>query len=216
MTYLIIGAGPGIGMAVARRFGRGGFSVLLLARAESKLQQMVAELREGGIAAQGYAADIADAQGLRQVLNRAWQEHPDIRVLHYNASAFTLAPLDQLDPAVMLEDMKVNVVGGLVAGQAALRHWGEHKGGTLFFTGGGSGLNPSPEVAALGAGKAAMRNLVLSFAKHCAPLGIRVATVTVCGAVKPHTSLDPDLIAEEFWRLYGLPAGQWEIESVME
>jgi NAD(P)-dependent dehydrogenase (short-subunit alcohol dehydrogenase family) len=87
--------------------------------------------------------------------------------------------------------------------------------GTMFLTGGGTALKAPPELISLSIGKAGMRNFALSLAEECAPLGIRVATVTVCGMVQPGTKYDPDTIAGAFWRLYQLPGAAWEREVVI-
>ena len=57
-----------------------------------------------------------------------------------------------------------------------------------------------------------MRNLVFTIAQEGLPLGIHAATVTITGMVKAGTRFDPDLIADEFWRLYQLPKENWETE----
>jgi NAD(P)-dependent dehydrogenase (short-subunit alcohol dehydrogenase family) len=50
--------------------------------------------------------------------------------------------------------------------------------------------------------KAALRNLTFSLAEELAPLGIRVGTVTILGAVAPGTMFDPARIAEVFYALH--------------
>ena len=55
-TIAIVGAGPGLGLAIARRFGREGFRVALVSRAESKLDALAARLAEDGIQAAGLPA----------------------------------------------------------------------------------------------------------------------------------------------------------------
>ncbi len=212
MKYLIIGIGPGIGLALARRFGRAGFDLLMVARNADKLREYETELAAQGIHSQGYAADIADGAAFQQVLENILAEHPTVEVMHYNASAFTAALPAQVSPQVFLEDLKINVLGAVIAAQAVLPQMQKREQGTLFFTGGGSALRPSPIASSLGAGKAAMRNFVLSLAQECGPMGIHVATVTINGMVKVGTPFDPNLIAEEFWRLYQQPVGDWETE----
>ena len=51
----IVGAGPGLGQSIARRFGREGFAVALISRTQSRLDDMVAELASRGIEAAGFA-----------------------------------------------------------------------------------------------------------------------------------------------------------------
>jgi NAD(P)-dependent dehydrogenase (short-subunit alcohol dehydrogenase family) len=60
----IVGAGPGMGLAIARTFGQNGFTVALLARNHAKLDQRVAQLADEGITAAGFSADVADRPSL--------------------------------------------------------------------------------------------------------------------------------------------------------
>ncbi|MCA0237653.1 MAG: SDR family NAD(P)-dependent oxidoreductase [Bacteroidetes bacterium] len=214
MKLLLVGIGPGNGISIARRFGREGFEILMVARNEDKLNSYVAELAQAGIKSQAYAADIADSESFVQVLERIVSEHPDIEVLHYNASSYNPATPSQLELSVLLSDLNINVVGALLSAQAVFPQMKERGHGTLFFTGGGTAIQAPAFLASLGMGKAAMRNLVFSIAQEGLPLGIHASTVTITGMVKAGTRFDPDLIADEFWRLYELPRDRWETEVV--
>src|SRR4051812_11500554 len=70
-TIAIVGAGPGVGLAVAERFGREGFNVALLARNLQRLERMARELFAKGIEAKAFAADMLDRPGLRVALEAA-------------------------------------------------------------------------------------------------------------------------------------------------
>lgn len=214
MKLLLVGIGPGNGISIARRFGREGFEILMVARNEDKLNSYVAELAQAGIKAQAYATDIADSESFVQVLERIVSEHPDIEILHYNASSYNPATPSQLELSVLLSDLNINVVGALLSAKAVFPQMKDRGHGTLFFTGGGTAIQAPAILASLGMGKAAMRNLVFSIAQEGLPLGIHAATVTITGMVKAGTRFDPDLIADEFWRLYGLPREKWETEIV--
>ena len=61
MSIVIVGAGPNLGAAIARRFGREGMPVGLISRNHDKLEQLAAELTEAGITADFESADIRDA-----------------------------------------------------------------------------------------------------------------------------------------------------------
>lgn len=61
-TTVIIGAGPGLGMSIAKRFGKEGYKIVLIARNENKLQNMMLELESLGIISQVYAVDIMNIQ----------------------------------------------------------------------------------------------------------------------------------------------------------
>ena len=64
MSIVIVGAGPNLGLAVARRFGREGMSVGLIARDAAKLEELANVLNEEGITADFAAVDIRDSEAL--------------------------------------------------------------------------------------------------------------------------------------------------------
>ncbi|MCC6412428.1 MAG: SDR family NAD(P)-dependent oxidoreductase [Saprospiraceae bacterium] len=217
MKLMLIGMGPGIGLAVARRFGREGFHILMLARDAEKLSSFEKELAYDGIHATSYAVDIANEAAFTTKLIDLAAEHPDLDILHYNPSAYNPAKPSEIKLPVLMSDLKVNVVGGLLAAQAFWPAMRERGHGVVFFTGGGSAFKAPPDLASLALGKAAMRSLVFTLAQEGKPLGIHVGTVTVCGPVKPNTKLAPDLIAEKFWELYTQKASDsWTTEVIME
>lgn len=109
--------GPGVGLATARRFGREGFEVVMVARKAQKLQEFQDQLTAENIRSTAYPADIADAAAFRQVLEQIARDHDDIEVLHYNPSAYNPAMPSEISLPVFLSDFNINVVGGLLAYQ---------------------------------------------------------------------------------------------------
>lgn len=211
---IIVGAGPGVGQAVALRFGREGYQLALVARRAEVLATVVAELRSLGCAADGFAADAGDDAALCGALDLIRSRLGEPGVLVYNASAGALGVPSQVDPGRLVADLRVSVVGALVATQQVIPAMHVRGEGTILFTGGGLALNPWPQAASLAIGKAGLRNLAYSLGAELEPLGIHVATVTIAGAVRQGTHFDPDLIADAYWRLHSQPRGQWEREIV--
>ena len=74
MTIAIVGAGPGLGAAVARKFGREGFAVALIARNRTKLEALEKDLAADGVTARGYVADVRDRDALARALERAAED----------------------------------------------------------------------------------------------------------------------------------------------
>ena len=70
-TIAIIGAGEGLGAAVARRFGREGFSVALISREQGNVDRIAASLGDAGITAAGFAADVRNPESLTTALDSA-------------------------------------------------------------------------------------------------------------------------------------------------
>ncbi len=213
-TCVVVGVGPGIGLAVARRFGKEGYKVALVARQESKLAEYVTLMEHAGISANPYPTDIADYDSIRATFDRIKAEMGNPEVLVYNASASTQCNPSELPVETLLDNFKVNVGGALVAAQQVIPAMRENRQGTILFTGGGLALNPFPQYSSLAVGKAGIRNLAYSLAGELLPYGIHVATVTVTGFVKPGTHFDPDVIAETFWHLHQQPAGHRQREIV--
>jgi short-subunit dehydrogenase len=62
---LVIGAGPGLGGAIAHRFAQGGYHLTLLARRTDGLAKLASDLAGAGAAVDTVAADANDPEGLR-------------------------------------------------------------------------------------------------------------------------------------------------------
>jgi NADP-dependent 3-hydroxy acid dehydrogenase YdfG len=98
-TIAVFGAGPGMGRSVARRFGREGFRVALVARDQARLTAFASELAADGIEAAGFAADFADRDALPGVLQAITARFGPIDVLEYAPSG-----LDWLSRQVPVRD----------------------------------------------------------------------------------------------------------------
>lgn len=208
----IIGMGPGVSAAVARRFAREGFTIAALARRPDALGLQVDALVSAGYRAHGYAADAADGAALAAALARAASDLGAIDVLVYNAAGVRFKPLADLTADELAADFRVSVAGALSATRAVLPAMRARGSGTLLFTGGGFAFEPMPQLASLGVGKAGIRNLAFALAGDLKDTGVHAATVTICGMVKPGTPFDPDRIAEAYWTLHTQPRDAFERE----
>src|SRR5689334_3456943 len=119
-TIAVIGAGPGIGLSVARRFAREGYAAALIARRQESLDAQVAQLLEDGAVALGVAADCGDAEALEAAWCTVVADLGDPDVLVYNAlSAAPVGPPTTLDPAAFDAAFRVNVTGALLGARLA-------------------------------------------------------------------------------------------------
>lgn len=216
MKLLLIGMGGGNGLAIARRFGREGFHILMVARNEQKLRSYETTLNDLGIRSTGYAVDIGDETAFGALLEKLIAEHGDISILHYNASAYNPATPSAMSMPVFMDDLRVNLIGAVAAAQAVLPQMKSRGSGTIFLTGGGTALHAPASLASLAIGKSGLRSLAFTLAVECKPLGIHVATVTIDGMVQVGTRFDPDMIAAEFWRLYRQTPEDWQTEVIWE
>ena len=212
-SCIIVEAGPGIGAAVARRFGREGFALGLVSRHP---QALAGELTAEGLSARPYPADAGDGAALTAAIQQAQADLGPAGVLVYNPAAVRREPLSGISGAELLERLKLSVAGALDAVRAVLPGMQAVRSGTIVFTGGGLALQPSAAYGSLSVGKAALRTLSLALAEELAPQGVHVATVTVAGLVQPGTPFDPERIAQVYWDLHTKAAGRWQREVVFD
>jgi len=196
-SAIVIGAGPGIGAAVARRLAREGLRVTAIARSERAVPGALA-----------LVADVTDDAALRAALDEAVAAHGVPEVLVYNAGLIRHDRPGELSADGHLEAWAINVVGAITAAAHLAPRMMQAGGGTILLTGGMP--EPEPEVTSLSLGKAGVRALTVILAKQYPEL--HVATVTIPGAVQPGGPYDPDEIAERYWQLHRQPRAEWERE----
>lgn len=209
-VIVVVGAGPGIGAAVARRFGAEGYDVALIARSADHLDELGTELQAVGVTAGWTAVDIADADALAAAVTRFGGHLGRIDAVHFNPSVYREADPLQLRPDELLEDVRVGTAGLLTVVQAARPFM--LAGSRVLATGSMAADHPSPGVCSLGVQKAALRNLVLSLDRALAPAGIRAATLTVNGVLAPDTAFAPARVAGALYALATTPDAQWRAE----
>jgi NAD(P)-dependent dehydrogenase (short-subunit alcohol dehydrogenase family) len=203
-TAVVIGAGPGIGRAVAARFAKEGFSVAVIARSAATVEAVAASLPGRALA---LTADVADEAGLRAALDRAAAELGPPTVVVHNAAVIRPDTVGELSAAALLDTLAVNVASVLTAAAHTLPGMAERGRGTFVVTGGMP--EPVPGYVSLSIGKAAVRTAVELLDATYGPAGVHAATVTVGGPVAPGTAYDPDDIAEHYWALHDQPRAEW-------
>jgi NADP-dependent 3-hydroxy acid dehydrogenase YdfG len=196
---VIVGAGPGLGAAVARKLGRAGFAIALVARNEQRLTELGEALQAEDITTGWTAVDVADSDQLAAAVTRFGDFSGQIDVLHHNAVAFRSAAASALNAADLLADLSVGTASLLTSVSAALPFM--QAGGLVLATGGGSADHPMTSAASLGVQKAALRNLMLALDQDLRGRGIRAASLTVNGTIAAGTPFDPDRIADAFAEL---------------
>jgi short-subunit dehydrogenase len=209
---VVIGAGPGIGAAVARRFATQGVPVALIARRTATVQAVQRTLDRYGVATVCLTADSGDETSLRTALDAAVGELGVPQSVVYNAAIIQRDAPGELSVQRHLDAWAVNVVGALTAAAHLLPAMAREGGGSFLVTGGMPA--PDPRYTSLSLGKAGVRALVALLDQHYRAAGVHVATVTVAGHVAPGTAFDPDDIAEHYWRLHTEPRAGWQREIV--
>lgn len=211
---LIVGAGPGIGQAVALAFAREGYDLALAARQPERLKTLQPALEKLGAASRLYRVDAGSEPSLRELFAEVRRTFGDPEVVVYNPASHVVGKPTTLTSEQLVADFRVNVAGALTCVQEAAPAMKTRGRGTILLTGGGFAHEPAANYASLSLGKAALRNLTFSLAQELGAHGIHVATVTVYGFVQSGTHFDPARIAEAFLRLHKQTPGHFQTEVV--
>jgi short-subunit dehydrogenase len=209
-NLLIVGAGPGISTATARRLGGEGYSVGLVARREEALAELGAALRDDGVRTEWAPAEAGDPASLTAAVTRLVEGLGPVDVLLYNVSVGRQVAGPDLSPEDLLADLAAGAVGLQTAVRAVLPGMRERGGGTVLATGSGSADRPIPSMTTLGVQKAALRALAQVQAAGLADEGVHVATVTVRGFVGEDKQIHPDRVAALYAELVAETAGPRE------
>ena len=206
-TLVIVGAGPGLGMGVARAFGRRGFRVGMIARTPSRLAALVEDLTGLGVEAAGFAADIRDRAALAAALKAARAALGPIDVLEYSPSpSGPITTAAQTTAGTMIAQFELHLLGAVTAVGQVLPGMRARGAGTLLLTTGVSSTIPAPFLANVGAAMAGLRNWAHTLHAELRPEGIHAATVTIASGVVPGGGeADPDAIGARYHRLYEQP-----------
>jgi short-subunit dehydrogenase len=208
---LLIGAGPGLGMAVARRFADGGYRVTLVARSTDGLRDLADSLVDSGAQIDTLAADASDPEGLRDRMAELYAEQGAPGLVVYNAVMG--APDKLLSSSVehLQTAYAVDVISAIVVTQVAAPAMRAAGSGTIIVTGGGFADHPIPALATVSLGKAALRSAATMLGADLEPDGIRVATLTIAGQIAAGTGFDPESIAKRYWEVVHSD-GPWQAE----
>lgn len=210
-TIAIVGAGPGMGAAIARTFGAQGYDVALIARNPDRLDALVAELEGAGITAAAFPADILDHDALRGALAAAAERFGGIDVLEHSPTTSLedagLTVPSRTTPADVQRHLDFQFFSALVAAEVVLPYMREQGSGTLLFTTGAGSVEPVPMLANVNAAHAALRNWVLNLHNELAEEGIQAAHVAIgvfIGEEAPsgYSAAPADRIAPVYWDLH--------------
>ncbi|WP_021594548.1 SDR family oxidoreductase [Actinomadura welshii] len=206
-VLVVLGAGPGLGLSVARRFAREGHAAVLTTHAADHADSLASTLRDEGHEAEGAGVNLTDPVDVSNVIGGTGERHGRIDVLHFNPSAWREKDPLHLSVAELLEDVAFGAGALLPAVQAARPFM--RAGARVLVTGSAAADHPSHIAASLGVQKAAVRNLVTSLDATLAPDGIRAVAVQINGVLAKEGPFSPPPIADAMWRAVGRPDGDW-------
>ena len=194
---LIIGAGDGVGAAVARAFAREGLAVCVTRRPRhlDRLEALAASIREDGGVAHAYGVDARNEAEVIALVDRIEAEVGPLEVVVFNIGANVRFSVAETTAQVYSKVWEMAALAGFFTGREAARVMGPRGRGTILFTGATASTRGAPGFSAFAGAKAALRQLAQSLAREMGPKGIHVAHVVIDGMIDGSfaRSLVPDI-----------------------
>ncbi len=207
-TIAIIGAGKGLGAAVARRFGKEGFAVGLISRHQGRLDALAAELEQDGVQAKGFVADVRDPASIASALERVTETLGPIEVLQYSPlpQKDFMRPVLETTPDDLRGPIEFSIYGPVAAVHQVvpgMRFLPEGSNPSILFVNGGSAVKPGRNVTGTSvafAGQAAYAELLHEVLGE---EGIYVGQLIIGGRIiEDDEEKDPALLADRIFALH--------------
>jgi NADP-dependent 3-hydroxy acid dehydrogenase YdfG len=205
-NLLIVGAGPGFSQATARRFGSEGWTVHLVARRQSRLDELAAELKVSDVPVTTHQADVTQHAELSELIREIDdQVGVDACIFQPGPSGDDLVDVLEATVANSRQYLELLTLGALAVGEALVPRMVARGSGTLVIVGGGSARLSLRMFGNLGPAMAGMRNYALTLHAALADTPVHVAFYTVSGmiataAVGPN-EIDPGQLTDRMWSL---------------
>jgi NAD(P)-dependent dehydrogenase (short-subunit alcohol dehydrogenase family) len=227
---LIIGAGEGVGQAIARAFAAAGHPVCVTRRARNiaQLEALVADIAQTGGQAHAFGVDARSEAETVALFDRIEREIGPIGVVLFNIGANVQFPIRETTTRVFTKVWEMACFAGFLAGREAARVMVPRGAGSILFTGATASIRGRDGFAAFAAAKHGLRALAQSMARELGPMGIHVAHVICDGAIdgvfirerlgdttgllRDDAILKPDDIAQAYLWLHRQPRSAWSHE----
>src|SRR5262245_9278265 len=225
-TAIVVGAGPGLGSALARRFARAGMKVAVARRNAGELASLAKEL---GAGARAYSCDATDEAAVQKLFSAVASDLGAPTLVVFNAAGSIRKGILETTVAEFERCWKTVCMGGFVVGREAARAMlansmeRRHRG-TIIFTGATGSLRGGANFVNMAVGKFGLRAVAQSMAREFQPQGIHVAHTIIDGQIetdRPGRSqadrgadavLNPGAIAEAYYQLHLQSPSAWTLE----
>jgi len=177
---IITGAGRGIGRAIAVELARRGYQLVLTSRNEAELRETARLSQPGAMIA---PADVADAQQLRDVAERALETFDRIDAVINNAGYAPVRSIETVNDVEWQSILDVNVSAAVRLAKAVWPTFRKQNSGVIVNISSKASDDPFTGLGLYGAAKAALNVLGLSLAREGKDIGVRVHTIAP-GAVE--------------------------------
>lgn len=229
-SCLIVGAGDGVGAAIARAFAKEGLAVCITRRPRhlEQLETLAASIRAAGGQAHAFGVDARNEAEMIALVDRIEAEVGPLEVVVFNIGANVRFPVVETTAQVYSKVWEMAALAGFFTGREAARVMGPRSKGSILFTGATASTRGGAGFSAFAGAKAALRQLAQSLARETGPQGLHVAHVVVDGmidgtfarSIAPDIQalldedaiLKPDEIAKNYVWLHNQQRSAWTFE----
>jgi NAD(P)-dependent dehydrogenase (short-subunit alcohol dehydrogenase family) len=182
---LVIGAGDGVGGAIARAFAAEGLEVCVTRRARhlEQLEALAASIREAGGKARAFGVDARSEEEMTALFGKIEREVGPLEVVVFNIGANVRFETVETTSRVFTKVWEMACFAGFLTGREAAKAMLPRGRGAILFTGASASLRGRQGFSAFSAAKQGLRAVAQALAKEVGPQGIHVAHVVVDGAI---------------------------------
>jgi NAD(P)-dependent dehydrogenase (short-subunit alcohol dehydrogenase family) len=218
---LIVGAGPGLGFAIARKLALSGMSIYLAARNAERLDAFAQDLRrEAQARVEVFACDATDERSVRRLIAEVGRNGAPFDLVIYAVQGFGPGKVTDVEVPAFEQSWRQNCLGGFIVAREAARRmqaWGH---GTIILIGSTSGMTGRAEHVNLAVGKFGLRALAQVLAQELWSRGVHVAHLVIDADIREDASApdtmecqaSPEHIADVVYALHRQPKSAWTHE----
>ncbi|UKS24697.1 2,3-dihydro-2,3-dihydroxybenzoate dehydrogenase [Paenibacillus sp. HWE-109] len=184
---LVTGAAQGIGEAIVRALCKQGAVVAAVDLQQDTLNRLATELKEQGLKAFAYSADVRDSESVQAVVDRIERELGPIELLVHAAGVLRMGALTSLSDADWSDVMSVNLNGVFHISRAVLSYMKPRRNGAVVTVSSNAAAIPRMHMGAYATSKAAVTMFTKCLGLELAEYGIR------CNIVSPGSTDTPML-----------------------
>lgn len=210
---IVLGAGPGLGVALMRRFREGGYQVVGFVRSKPADKQNL-DIRQ---------LDFTDAKRAHEEVRTLIAEYGPPKVVIHNTAQLVISAFSETRLEDYEETWRAMVYSAIVLAQTVVQPMVRGGGGTFLVSGATASLRGGAKFSAFASAKFALRGFTQSLAREYQASGIHIAHFILDGIIDsarsrelhsldPSSMMKPEDIAENYWQVAHQPASTWSHE----
>lgn len=194
---IVTGASKGIGASIAKHFAAEGAKVVVnYASSRTGAEEVVKTITENGGVAIAIQGDVSKETDINRLFEETQKAFGSLDILVNNAGIYEYLPIETITEASFHKQFDINVLGSILAIQAAVKQFGD-KGGNIINISSGASNTPLPTGSVYSATKAALDAITISLSKEFSGRNIRINSI-LPGVVETEGSHSAGFIGSDF------------------